>query len=262
MKRLFVILIASILPLVLAPTAQAKGPVKNIQVCGYGGCATIPVTPGRGVGRPDGILLLMGTPATQVPGPRPYVDLNVTLGLGEGTMSMFYVPGVQVVLSDRWSQVPPDLGAKLDAAAARVGARKPTIAAVAVGERTSGDPGAYAPLLGSLQPAPAPDPFDASRVGIRFTTTEPTPWTPRGDGYASYVPSAHLIGIGLDWFRPTAALDAQLGIDSGAERSAPAVAGDGLSPWWLVLPAAGAMAGLLVVIVRRRRAHPGTVTVA
>ena len=85
---------------------------------------------------------------------------------------------------------------------------------------------------------------------------------PRGDGYASYVPSAHLIGIGLDWFKPTAALDAQIRLDSGAVKSAPAVADGSLSPWWLMLPAAGAMAGLLLVIMRRRRSHPRTVPVA
>jgi hypothetical protein len=262
-KRLLVILIASILPLVLAPTAQAKGPVKKLEVCSPGGCATVPITPGSGVGRPDeGLFMLMGTPASQVPGPRPYVDLHVTLGLGEGTMSMFYIPGAQVIYSQGWSQVSPGLGAKLDAAAARVAPREPKISVVAVGERLSHDPGAYAPLLRSLEPARAPDPLDAPRIGIQYTTTEITPWTPRGDGYASYMPSAHLIGIGLDWFKPSAALDAQIRLDAGVARGAPAVASGGLSPWWLMLPAAGAMVGLLVVILRRRRSPPRTVPVA
>src|SRR5258706_356676 len=121
MKRLLVILIASILPLVLAPTAQAKGPVKKLEVCGDAGCATVPITPGRGVGRPDeGLFLLQGTPASHVPGPQPYVDLHVTLGLGAGTMNMFYIPGAQVVFSQGGSQVPPGLAARLNAAAARV----------------------------------------------------------------------------------------------------------------------------------------------
>jgi hypothetical protein len=262
-KRLLVILIASILPLVLAPTAQAKGPVKKLEVCGDGGCAAVPITPGRGVGRPDeGLFILLGTPAPQVPGPRPYVDLNVTLGLGEGTMKMFYIPGAQVVFSQGWSQVPPGLGARLDAAAARVMVREPKIGVVAIGDRLSHDPRAYAPLLGPLEPARAPDPLDAPRVGIQYTTTEITPWTPRGDGYASYVPSAHLIGIGMDWFRPPAALDAQIRLDAGVAKNAPAFASGGPSPWWLMLPAAGAIIGLLAVILRRRRGRPRTVPVA
>src|ERR1041385_7398999 len=143
-KRPLVILIASILPLVLAPAAQAKGPVKKLEVCGDRGCAAVPVTPGRGVGGREGVLMLLGTPVSQVPEPRPYVDLNVTIGDGEGAISMFYVPGAQVVFHEGWSQVPPGLGAKLDAAAARLGTKRPTIRTVVVGERISRDPGAYA----------------------------------------------------------------------------------------------------------------------
>jgi hypothetical protein len=261
MKRLSVILIASALPLMLAPCAQAKGPVEKLEVCGDGGCAAVPITPGRGVGRPEGLSMLMGRPAAQVPGPRSYVDLNVTLGLGEGTINMFYVPGAQVVFSQGWSQVPPELGAKLDAAAARVAAKQPRLEAVIVGERTSGKPGAYASLLGSLEPARPPASLDAPTVGIRFTTTHITPWTPRGDAYATYMPSTDLIRLGLDWFTPSAAMDAQLRRDAAAT-VAPAVPTSGLSPWWLVLPAAGVSGALVVFLVRRRRAHPRTVPVA
>jgi hypothetical protein len=264
-KRLLVILIASVLPLVLAPTAQAKGPVKKLEVCGEGGCATVPITPGQGIGRPEGLGMLMGTPATRVPGPQPYVDLNVTLGLGEGTINMFYVPGAQVAFAEGWSQIPPGLGAKLDAAAARVVQREPKLAVVLVGDRVSSDPGAYSSLLSSLDPARAPDSqqlLDAHTIGIRFSTTEITPWTPRGDGYATYMPSAHLIGMNNTWYKPSAALDSQIRLDTGAVKSAPAVADGSLSPWWLMLPAAAAMVGLLAVIVRRRRGTPRTVPVA
>ena len=262
MKRWLVIPIAIALPLLLAPVAQAKGPVEKIQVCGDGGCAAVPITPGRGVGRPEGLAMLMATPASQVPLPQPYVDLNVTLGLGEGTMDLFYIPGAQVVYSQGWSQVPPGLGAKLDAAAALVAKREPTLAVVVVGQRVSSDPGAYASLLSSLQPASAPDSLDAQTIGIRFTTTEVTPWTPRGDGYATYVPSAHLIGMNNEWFTPSAALDSQIRRDAGAVVIAPTVSGEGLSPWWLALPAAGLASVLLVFLVRRRRTRPRTVPVA
>jgi hypothetical protein len=259
-KRLFVILIAIALPLVLAPTAQAKGPVKSLEVCGGGGCATIPIAPGHG--RQEGLGMLLASPAIKVPWPRPYVDLNVVLGLGEGTIKMFYVPGAQVVYNQGWSQVAPALGAKLDAAAARVSAREPRLTAVVVGERLSRDPGAYAALLSALEPARQPTSPEAPTVGIQFTTSRATPWTPRESGYATYVPSAHLIRIGLDWFRPSAALDAQIRRDAAMETAARAASGRGLSPWWLVLPAAGAGAALLVIVLRRRRAHPRTVPVA
>jgi hypothetical protein len=261
-KRLLVILIASVLPLVLAPTAQAKGPVKKLEVCGDGGCASIPITPGRGIGRPEGLGMLLATPAGKVPGPRPYVDLEVGMGSDGGTLSMFYVPGAQVAFYQGWSQVPPALGAKLDAAAARLRARQPTIETVMVGERISRDPGAYAPLLGVLEPARQPVSLDAASVGIRFTTTHVTPWTPRGDGLATYVPSAHVIRIGLDWFKPSAALDAQIRRDAAPVKAAPSSSPDGLSPWWLAVPAAGFAAGLLVLVMRRRRGHPRTVPVA
>jgi hypothetical protein len=261
-KRWLVIPIAIALPLLLAPTAQAKGPVEKLQVCGDSGCAAIPITPGRGVGRPEGLGMLMANPASQTPLPQPYVDLKVTLGLGEGTIDMFYVPGAQVVFSQGWSQVPAGLGAKLDAAAARVAKREPKLGVVVVGERVSSDPGAYASLLGSLQPSRAPDSLDAETIGIRFTTTEITPWTPRGDGYATYVPSAHLIGMNNEWFKPSAALDSQIRSDAGAVMVAPTVSGEGLSPWWLALPAAGLGAMLMVLIVRRRRTRPRTVPVA
>jgi hypothetical protein len=261
-RRLSVILIATVLPLLLAPTAQAKGPVKKLDVCGDGGCAAIPITPGRGIGRPEGLGMLMAKPATQVPRPRPYVDLNVVLGFGEGTVKMFYVPGAQVVYSQGWSQVAPALGAKLDAAAARVSARQPRLTAVVVGQRLSRDPGAYAPLLSSLEPARQPSSLNAPTVGIQFTTSRATPWTPRESGYVTYMPSAHLIRIGVDWFRPSAALDAQIRRDAAAVTAAPATSSGGLSPWWLVVPAAGAGAGLLVLVMRRRRAHPRTVPVA
>src|SRR2546427_2394125 len=149
-------------------------------MCGAGGCASIPITPGRGIGRPEGLGMLLATPATEVPGPRPYVDLEVGMGPDGGTLNMFYVPGAQVAFYQGWSQVPPDLGARLDAAAARLGAKQPTIKTVVVGERISRDPGAYAPLLGSLEPTRQPLSPDAASVGIRFTTTHATPWTSRG----------------------------------------------------------------------------------
>jgi hypothetical protein len=261
-KRWLVIPIAIALPLLLAPVAQAKGPVEKIQVCGDGSCAAVPITPGQGVGRPEGLGMLMATPASQPPLPQPYVDLKVTLGFGEGTIEMFYVPGAQVVYSQGWSQVPPGLGTKLDAAAARVAKREPGLAVVVVGQRVSSDPGAYASLLSALQPAPAPDSPDAKTIGIRFTTTEITPWTPRGDGYATYMPSAHLIDINNEWFKPSAALDSQIRRDAGAAPVGPTVSGEDISPWWLALPVAGLGSVLLVFIVRRRRTRPRTVPVA
>ena len=133
--------------------------------------------------------------------------------------------------------------------------------AVVVGERLSRNPDAYASLLSSLAPADQPRSLEARTVGIQFTTSRATPWTPRENGYATYMPSAHLIRIGLDWFRPSAALDAQIRHDTAPVNAAPAVSSGDLSPWWLVLPAAVA-AGLLVLVVRRRRAHPRTVPVA
>jgi hypothetical protein len=262
-KRWLVIPIAIALPLLLAPTAQAKGPVEKIQVCGDGGCAAVPITPGTGVGRPEGLSMLMANPASQTPLPQPYVNLRVTLGFGEGTIDMFYVPGAQAVFSQGWSQVPPGLGAKLDAAAARVAKREPKLGVVVIGQRVSSDPGAYASLLSPLDPANAPASLDAPTIGIRFTTTEVTPWTPRGDGYATYMPSAHLIGIGINWFKPSAALDSQIRRDAGAVMVAPTVSGgEDMSPWWLALPAAGLGSVLLVLIMRRRRTRPRTVPVA
>jgi hypothetical protein len=261
MKRLLIILIAGAVPLLLAPAAHAKGPVKAIDMCGDGGCASIPISPGRGIGRPEGLGMLLATPATKVPGPQPYVDLTVVIGRGEGTLSMFYVPGVQTIYYQGWSQVPPTLGARLDAAAARLGERQPTIGTVVVGDRMSRHPGAYAPLLSPLEPARAPD-AEAASFGIEFTTTRNTPWTFRGDGYATYVPSAHVIRIGLDWFTPPAALDAQIRRDAAATTVAAAGSRGGLSPWWLAMPGVALAAGLIVALARRRRGQPRTVPVA
>ena len=262
MKRLLMILIAGVVPLLSASPAQAKGPVKTLDMCGDGGCVSIPITPGRGIGGMEGLGMLLATPATDVPSPRPYVDLAVGTGPEGETLSMFYVPGARVLFYQGWSQVPPGLGARLDAAAARLGAKQPTIKTVVVGERISRDPGAYAPLLGGLEPAGQQAPADAVSIGIRFITTHATPWTQRGDGLATYVPSAHLIRIGLDWYAPSAILDAQIRRDAAAVRVVPSAPSGGLSPWWLVVPAAGLAAVLVVLVVRRRRAHPKTVPVA
>ena len=171
------------------------------------------------------------------------------------------VPGAQVVYNQGWSQVSPRLGAKLDAIAARLSPREPRLTAVVVGQRLSRNPGAYASLLSSLAPAPQPRSLQARTIGIQFTTSRATPWTPREAGYATYMPSAHLIRIGLDWLTPSAALDAQIRRDAAVVRASPA-GSSGPSGWWVVVPAAAVAAGLLALVVRRRRAQPRTVPVA
>jgi hypothetical protein len=188
--------------------------------------------------------------------------VNLHVSFGGGSMDMYYVPHVQVIFNQGWSRVSPPVGDLLDAAAAKLKQRQPRLATVTVGRRISSDPGAYTPLLRSvLQPAAEPADAGARSFTVLYATTETTPWTPRGTGYATYVPSLELIRSGLSWYHLPPEMAVQLQQDAGLTASAPAAKGGGVSAWWLLLPGV-VVAGCGVIVLIRRRGRPRPVPVA
>src|SRR6476469_2655301 len=173
MKRLLIPLLVVTAAGLLAPAAQAKGPVTHLSVCGEAGqCVSVPITPASGLGGPMGLDQLLGHRVARGPFPQPFVGLRVSVP--GGTMQMDYVPGTGAVYNQGWSRLPARTGALLDAAANRVTQRTPRMPTVTVGEHLSRHTQAYAPLLEPMRPAASPPDLGARSYAIIYATTETT----------------------------------------------------------------------------------------
>lgn len=141
MRRSLMILVALAAGLAAPATAQAKGAISAMKVCGSSDCAGVVLPPGAG--GPEGLTMLMAG-MTGTPQPGPFYRLHVN---GPGwSESLWYVPSDDVVGSDdpndlSWQHPTPALASALRAAAQRLTPRTFAITAVTVSDTAPPTPG-------------------------------------------------------------------------------------------------------------------------
>jgi hypothetical protein len=246
-KRFSIGLAAALLA--LPATAQAKGELTALRVCGQSTCAA--VTDARAL-RGFGEAMFMDRDASLLaPAMRPYHLLRWTMAPGEGGTS-YLVDGMTIV-DGIWVRLPAAARGPVLRAAQRVEGIPPRIERVALDGRGSADPAAYARVFGGLRRA-TDVPYQAySRrwVEIDIETTRPTPWTD-GDHRVVYEPRSGLFMLpdGHWYSDPTGRLNDRVQADAGV-RTAASSSGGGMHPAAYALVAVPLVA--LVAVYRRRR---------
>jgi len=208
MKRIILAgALAVVATLTAAQTAQAKGYIETIRVCGPSGCATADA-PRSAMGR-FGMDLLTdaGLPAESPP-LLPYYRLEIVPRY-EMPSETFYIPGANVICADGGcTRVRKGLSAALSAAGASVDAFIPHIRSVTVNDKPRAHTGAYAVLFNE-QPAAAPsNTVWNSRtypIAVRFTRL--TPWSLGGVSWMAYYPRYKILTRDGAWFHVGQSVD-------------------------------------------------------
>lgn len=233
-----------LIALAVPATAQAKGPVSSLQVCGSDGCSAVPVPAVlRG---PMGLDQLMTARAVpRQPAPQSFYRLRV--GFGGTFVSVFYLPGGTALQSGSWVQLRPRLSGELDRAVGRLAPFPIRLVAVRIQGRKVPDAKAYRPLLGRL-PAARTHADVARSVGLYLQTSTATPWGLGRVVFALYDRRTHVVDIAGMAVRPPLGLQHAIERDAGV-----APAGGSSASWWgggVVVVAASAAA---VMLTRRGR---------
>jgi hypothetical protein len=249
-RRLLIALATLATALAMVPDASAKGSVTSLEVCGAGGCAAVPVPP-RLKG-PFGLEQLMVTAraAGEAPTPAPFYRLKIGFGEG-GALTMYYLPGGEVLRDQDWVVLGPRLSHALDAAVSGQRPIVPVLASVRIDGHRVADPRAYAPLLRPLPVSSGTVGASVTRsVGINLTTTAASPWGLGRVVFALYDPRTRLVDLGGAVRVPPDAVRHAIEQDAGIAGS-----GEGRSGvvWAGGATAVAASAGVLLVRRRRRR---------
>jgi hypothetical protein len=243
MTRLrFPLLVALAVVVLPVASAEAKGRIDALAVCGVSGCVRVPVPPAVRGG--EGFARLVESPIAPAPAPQPYVVLRIR---GEGMRwRLFVVGGVATSSSGGWTKLPPPLARAVASAARRAHPIQFRLSVVEVGGfrdrrgQRAADPEAYAPLLhlgGHEVPSSVADANAGHWVLVRFHTARVTPWTSGRPLEGYYDPAARAFTVdGLGWARLSAERAAMIERDAGLGRRA--AASESLLPWV-------ALAGLL-----------------
>lgn len=192
--------LAVVASLAAAQTAQAKGYISSIRVCGPSGCATADAP--RSAMQRFGMDLLTGAgPAAASPPLLPYYRLEIRPRY-EMPSQTFYIPGANVICADGGcTRVRKGLSPPLSAAGASVDAFSPHIRSVTVNDKPRAPTNAYA-ILFNAQPAAAPSAtVQSSRaypIQVRFTRL--TPWSLGGVSWMAYYPRSGILTRDGAWF--------------------------------------------------------------
>jgi hypothetical protein len=192
--------LAVVASLAAAQTAQAKGYISSIRVCGPSGCATADA-PRSAMQRFGMDLLTDAGPPAASPPLLPYYRLEIRPRY-EMPSQTFYIPGANVICADSGcTRVRKGLSPALSAAGASVDAFSPHIRSVTVNDKPRAPTNAYA-ILFNAQPAAAPSAIvQSSRaypIQVRFTRL--TPWSLGGVSWMAYYPRSRILTRDGAWF--------------------------------------------------------------
>jgi hypothetical protein len=201
MKRIILAgALAIVAALAAAQTAQAKGYISAIRVCGPSGCATADA-PRSAKWRFGMDMYTDAGPAAETPPILPYYRLQIEPRY-EMASDTFYIPGANVICADGGcTRVRKGLSPALSAAAASVDAFTPHIRSVTVNNTPRADSQAYAVLFNERPAASPPNTVWTSRsyaIEVRFTRL--TPWSLGGVSWMAYYPRYNVLTRDGAWF--------------------------------------------------------------
>jgi len=194
--------------LAAAPSANAKGYIRAIQVCGSSGCATVHA-PRPAMGR-FGMHMLMGdAPAALGPPLLPYyrVRFRPRFELPDG--DTFYIPEANVICKDGGcTRVPRGLAPAMSAAAASVDSLAPHISSVTVDDRNRADAGRFA-ILFNQRPVGLPSTavWHSRHHSVIVEFSKVTPWSLGGASWITYYPRYHALTRDGVWFHAGPGVD-------------------------------------------------------
>jgi hypothetical protein len=250
MKRIVITGLAVAAALAAAPSASAKGFIQGIKVCGTSACGTV-TTPRAALHRFGARMLSDATPRVESPPILPYYRVRFVPRYELPDGDTFYIPGANVICTDRGCiDVPQGLTAGLSAAAESAGALTPHISAVMVGKHRRADRSAFAIMFDQRpEPAPSDAVWESPHTSIVVEFGRVTPWSLGGASWMAYYPSYHLLSRDGRWFH--AGPDVDRLVRGGAAADAADGHGWGMAAAVVVVLAAAAGAG-------RRLRRPGT----
>lgn len=220
--------------LATAPSANAKGYIRAIEVCGSSDCATVHAS--RPTMRRFGIHLLVGDGRPAVSPPLlPYYRLRLSPRFEMPNADTFYIPEANVICKDGGcTRVPRGLAPAMSAAAASVGSLAPRIRSVTVDDRPRADPGRFAVMF-NQRPAVLPSTavWHSLHYSVIVEFSRVTPWSMGGASWMSYYPRYHALTRDGVWFH------AGPGVDGLVRGQKVGAAGDGHG--WAIAAAAVAV---------------------
>jgi hypothetical protein len=209
MKRIILTgALAVVLALAAAPTAQAKGYIKTIRVCGPSGCAPA-VAPRSAMLRFGMDMLTDAGPAVASPPLLPYYRLRFVPRYELPGGDTFYIPGARAMCTDGGcTRVPRGLVPGLAAAAANAASYTPRISSVTVNDRHRADVNRFA-ILFNQRPAALPSTtvWQSRHYSVIVEFTQVTPWSLGGASWISYYPRYHVLSRDGVWFHAGASVD-------------------------------------------------------
>jgi hypothetical protein len=253
MKRIILAgALAVVAALAAAETAQAKGYISSIRVCGPSGCATADAP--RSAMQRFGMDLLTdaGLPAESPP-IVPYFRLEIRPRY-EMPSQTFYIPDANVICRDGGcTRVRKALTPALSAAAANVGSFTPRISSVTVNDRHRADRNRFA-IMFNQRPAALPSTtvWQSRHYSVIVEFTHVTPWSLGGASWMAYYPRYHALSRDGAWFHAGSSVDRLV---RGQAR--PAEAGDDSHGWGIAATAAVALAAAAGAGRRLRRPRSG-----
>jgi hypothetical protein len=258
MRRVVLFMVVvSVVVVALPGTAQAKGKVESMAVCGQDGCANLPVP--RDLRRPGGIdaVFMDAAVADVEAAPGPYFELRIRMQ--DGVETLFVLPQSGFfALEQGWLRIPDSLLGAIRRASAGVQPFPFALTSVVLGTKRAEDASAYAGLLSlprGVVLASDAYPHSARWVTIDFGTARMTPWT-QGPlrGYYDPVLQAASIG-GSRWSPVPDSLAKTIERDAGITRSTDASGSTNWSGWALGTAVLIAVASAIGVLLMRLR-HP------
>jgi hypothetical protein len=235
--------------LAAAPSANAKGYIRAIRVCGATSCDTVHAP--RPAMRRFGMHVLVGDgPAALGPPLLPYYRLRFRPRFELPNTDTFYIPQANVICKDGGcTRVPRGLAPAMSAAAASVDSLTPRIRSVTVDDRYQPDAGRFA-IMFNQRPIPLPSTtvWHSRHYSVIVEFRRETPWSLGGAAWMTYYPRYHALTRDGVWFHAGADVDRLV-------RGRAAASGDGQA--WPIAAAAvvalAAAAGAGRRLLRRPR---------
>ena len=194
--------------LAAAPSANAKGYIRAIRVCGPSSCATVHAP--RPALRRFGLHMLAGDgPAAAAPPLLAFYRLRFLPRFEVPDSETFYIPQANVICKDGGcTRVPRALAPAMSAAAASADSLTPRIRSVTVDDRYRANAGRFA-IMFNQRPIqlPSTSVWHSRHYSVIVEFRRETPWSLGGAAWMTYYPRYHALTRDGVWFHAGADVD-------------------------------------------------------